>query len=74
MSHTALPARTHVAIVGAGPTGLTLAISLASAGIDFVVVDKLAQGSNTSRAAVVHARTLRSSRSWGRRRTWSIVG
>jgi 2-polyprenyl-6-methoxyphenol hydroxylase-like FAD-dependent oxidoreductase len=53
-----LPARTQVAIVGAGPTGLALAVTLASAGVDFVVVDRLAEGANTSRAAVVHARTL----------------
>ena len=58
MSATALPARTEVAIVGAGPTGLALAVTLASAGIDFVIVDRLAEGANTSRAAVVHARTL----------------
>ncbi|WP_328733219.1 FAD-dependent monooxygenase [Streptomyces caniferus] len=54
----ALPARTEVAIVGAGPTGLALAVTLASAGIDFVIVDRLPEGANTSRAAVVHARTL----------------
>ena len=54
----ALPAHTEVAIVGAGPTGLALAVTLASAGIDFVIVDRLAEGANTSRAAVVHARTL----------------
>src|SRR3954465_5381410 len=53
-----LPVRTRGAIVGAGPTGLALAATLASAGIDFVVVDRLAEGANTSRAAVVHARTL----------------
>ncbi|KUN55619.1 pentachlorophenol monooxygenase [Streptomyces canus] len=58
MNTTALPARTEVAIVGAGPTGLALAVTLASAGIDFVVLDRLAEGANTSRAAVVHARTL----------------
>jgi 2-polyprenyl-6-methoxyphenol hydroxylase-like FAD-dependent oxidoreductase len=58
MNTTELPARTNVAIVGAGPTGLALAVTLASAGIDFVVVDRLAEGANTSRAAVVHARTL----------------
>ncbi len=55
---TALPERTEVAIVGAGPTGLTLAVTLASAGIGFVLLDQLAEGANTSRAAVVHARTL----------------
>src|ERR671921_344183 len=53
-----LPVRTRVAIVGAGPTGLALAVTLASAGVDFVVVDRLAEGANTSRAAVVHARTM----------------
>jgi 2-polyprenyl-6-methoxyphenol hydroxylase-like FAD-dependent oxidoreductase len=54
----ALPAATTVAIVGAGPTGLALAVTLAEAGVDFVLLDKLAEGANTSRAAVVHARTL----------------
>jgi len=58
MHATAMPTRTEVAIVGAGPTGLALAVTLASAGIDYVIVDRLAEGANTSRAAVVHARTL----------------
>ncbi|MFD3327132.1 FAD-dependent oxidoreductase [Streptomyces sp. NPDC058701] len=53
-----LPARTEVAIVGAGPTGLALAATLAQAGVDFVLLDRQAEGANTSRAAVVHARTL----------------
>lgn len=57
-STSTLPARTEVAIVGAGPTGLALAVTLAEAGIDFVLLDKQAEGANTSRAAVVHARTL----------------
>jgi 2-polyprenyl-6-methoxyphenol hydroxylase-like FAD-dependent oxidoreductase len=58
MNRTALPATTTVAIVGAGPTGLTLAVTLAQAGIGFVLLDKLEEGANTSRAGVVHARTL----------------
>ncbi|BAC68622.1 pentachlorophenol monooxygenase [Streptomyces avermitilis] len=58
MDTTPLPARTEVAIVGAGPAGLALAVTLAASGIDFVVLDRLAEGANTSRAAVVHARTL----------------
>jgi 2-polyprenyl-6-methoxyphenol hydroxylase-like FAD-dependent oxidoreductase len=54
----ALPASTDVVIVGAGPTGLTLANTLAARGTSFVVLDQATQGGNTSRAAVVHARTL----------------
>ncbi|MEV0399173.1 FAD-dependent monooxygenase [Actinoallomurus sp. NPDC050550] len=53
-----LPDTTEVAIVGAGPTGLALAASLADRGVEFVLLDKAAEGTNTSRAAVVHARTL----------------
>jgi len=55
------PARsgsTDVLIVGAGPTGLTPAAALAARKIDAIVVDRQCEGSNTSRAAVVHARTL----------------
>lgn len=53
----ALP-ESDVLIIGAGPTGLTLATALASRGIRPVVVDRQPEGSNTSRAAVVHAHTL----------------
>jgi 2-polyprenyl-6-methoxyphenol hydroxylase-like FAD-dependent oxidoreductase len=53
-----LPSETTVLIVGAGPTGLALATSLATRGIDFVLVDKLTAPQTTSRAAAVHARTL----------------
>ena len=53
-----LPTETDVLIVGAGPTGLALAVSLKQAGIDHVLIDALASGQNTSRAAVVHAHTL----------------
>ncbi len=49
---------TDVLVVGAGPTGLTLAASLVARGIRTVVIDKLAEGANTSRAAAVNARTL----------------
>jgi len=47
-----------VLIVGAGPTGLTLAAALAQRGQRVRVIDRLDAGDNTSRAAVVHARTL----------------
>jgi len=49
---------TDVLVVGAGPTGLTLGASLVSRGIEATVVDRQAAGANTSRAAVVNARTL----------------
>jgi hypothetical protein len=49
---------TDVLIVGAGPTGLTLAVALATRGLQSLVIDRQAAGANTSRAAVVHARTL----------------
>ncbi len=49
---------TDVLIVGAGPTGLTLASALAARGVRATVIDRLAEGANSSRAAVVHARTL----------------
>ncbi|WP_440069615.1 FAD-dependent oxidoreductase [Streptosporangium sp. OZ121] len=53
-----LPTTTDVLVVGAGPTGLTAAVHLAGQGFDVTVVDDQAAGDNTSRAAVVHARTL----------------
>ncbi|WP_431897138.1 FAD-dependent oxidoreductase [Nonomuraea sp. bgisy101] len=49
---------TDVLVVGAGPTGLAVAVSLAQQGFDVTVADDQAEGDNTSRAAVVHARTL----------------
>ncbi|MCC2675358.1 MAG: 2-polyprenyl-6-methoxyphenol hydroxylase-related FAD-dependent oxidoreductase [Ramlibacter sp.] len=49
---------TDVLIVGAGPTGLTLAASLALRNVRTIIVDRQAEGANTSRAAVIHARTL----------------
>src|SRR4029453_11791825 len=53
-----LPGRTEVLVVGAGPVGLAVAASLAGHGHDVTVVERQAAGANTSRAAVVHARTL----------------
>ena len=49
---------TEVLIVGAGPVGLTAAIVLTQHGHTVTIVDDQAEGANTSRAAVVHARTL----------------
>lgn len=53
-----LPEATEVLVVGAGPTGLTAACRLAQAGIDHVIVDCAAAGGNSSRAPVLHSRTL----------------
>jgi 2-polyprenyl-6-methoxyphenol hydroxylase-like FAD-dependent oxidoreductase len=47
-----------VLVVGAGPTGLSLAAALVQQGVRTLVIDRQAEGANTSRAAVVHARTL----------------
>jgi 2-polyprenyl-6-methoxyphenol hydroxylase-like FAD-dependent oxidoreductase len=54
----ALPKNADVVVVGAGPMGLTLACRLRAANLDVLVLDKVAEGANTSRAAVIHARTL----------------
>ncbi|WP_280417378.1 FAD-dependent oxidoreductase [Nocardia carnea] len=47
-----------VIVVGAGPVGLTTAIVLTQLGHRVRIVDDQAAGANTSRAAVVHSRTL----------------
>jgi 2-polyprenyl-6-methoxyphenol hydroxylase-like FAD-dependent oxidoreductase len=53
-----IPERTEVLVVGAGPVGLAVAVSLAGHGREVTVVDRQAAGANTSRASVVHPRTL----------------
>jgi 2-polyprenyl-6-methoxyphenol hydroxylase-like FAD-dependent oxidoreductase len=50
--------KADVVIVGAGPTGLALAAELQRLGTPALLVDKHSSGENTSRATVVHARTL----------------
>ena len=55
---TPLPDRVDVAILGAGPTGLTLTCALAFQAVAIAVLDQAAEGGTTSRAAVIHARTL----------------
>ncbi|WFB05899.1 FAD-dependent monooxygenase [Streptomyces sp. LX-29] len=55
---TDLDARADVVIAGAGPTGLMLACELRLAGVDVVVVDRLAERAGESRAGGMHARTM----------------
>lgn len=53
-----LPDKTDVLIAGAGPAGLALAAELTRCGVPCVIVDRQPTAAHTSRAAVVHARTL----------------
>ena len=50
--------KTDVIIVGAGPTGLSLACQLVRYGVDFVIVEKNPTVTAYSKALGVHARTL----------------
>ena len=50
--------RSGVLIIGAGPTGLVLALWLTKLGVNVRVLDKTAEPGTTSRALAVQARTL----------------
>lgn len=50
--------RSDVLIVGAGPTGLVLALWLSKLGLKPRIIDKTAEPGTTSRALAVHARAL----------------
>jgi 2-polyprenyl-6-methoxyphenol hydroxylase-like FAD-dependent oxidoreductase len=50
--------KTDIIIVGAGPTGLSLACQLIRYGIDFVIIEKNEGVTPYSKALGVHARTL----------------
>lgn len=49
---------TEVIIAGAGPTGLMLACELRLAGVDVLILDRLAERSGESRAGGLHARSV----------------
>jgi len=58
MSTITLPHQTDVVIVGAGPVGLVAACFLRKSGINVVVIDASPEAATTSRAAIIHLRTL----------------
>jgi 2-polyprenyl-6-methoxyphenol hydroxylase-like FAD-dependent oxidoreductase len=47
-----------VIIIGAGPTGLSLAVQLLRYGIDFIILEKNLKTTHLSKAIVIQARTL----------------
>src|SRR6476659_9383582 len=53
-----MPSQPQVLVVGAGPTGLTLALWLVRLGVPFRIVDRSSGPGEASRAMAVHARTL----------------
>ncbi|HEY1586091.1 MAG TPA: FAD-dependent monooxygenase, partial [Polyangia bacterium] len=55
----------NVLVVGAGPTGLSLAIELARHGVPFRLIDRATERSDRSRALVVQPRSLELMRPWG---------
>lgn len=50
--------KTSVLIIGAGPTGLSLAAQLLRYNIDFIIIEKKAKTTHLSKALVVQARSL----------------
>ncbi len=56
MEHTANT--TDVLVVGAGPTGLMMALELARRGIACRIIDKLPEATQTSKALAIQSRTL----------------
>ena len=58
VQNTPVNRETDVLIVGAGPTGLVLALWLTRMGVRVRVIDKTAEAGTTSRALAVQARTL----------------
>ncbi|MGH3505892.1 MAG: FAD-dependent monooxygenase, partial [Nocardioidaceae bacterium] len=54
-----------VLIVGAGPAGLTAAITLARYGVESLLVERRTDPSTVPRATAVSTRTMELIRSWG---------
>ena len=53
-----LPGEVEVLIAGAGPTGLTLGLTLQHLGVEYLIVDPQLAPTNQSRANVMHAGSL----------------
>src|SRR6202790_55423 len=53
-----LPDRTDVLVVGAGPAGLTMAVSLVQLGVDCVIIDRKPAVAAGSKAAAVEPRAV----------------
>ena len=53
-----LPDSVDVLIVGAGPTGLALAVALARAGVDHLIVDRVNDLGADPRASLLHVRSI----------------
>ena len=53
-----VPPDTQILVVGAGPTGLASAITLAKLGLEVVVVDATLTNPVGSRASTIHSHTL----------------
>ncbi|WP_339686216.1 FAD-dependent monooxygenase [Gimesia maris] len=56
--HTSLPQYSPVLIVGAGPTGLSLAVELARRNIECLLIDRRPEPLPFDRATVIHSRSL----------------
>lgn len=54
-----------VVVVGAGPAGLTAAVSMARHGIEVLLVERREKGSKLPRATVLSVRSMELLRSWG---------
>jgi 2-polyprenyl-6-methoxyphenol hydroxylase-like FAD-dependent oxidoreductase len=54
-----------IVVVGAGPAGLAAAVSLAQHGIEVLLAERRASGSELPRATVLSVRTMEMLRSWG---------